>query len=80
MEKILKKTVNNINNYEIEKIVRYYKKIAFENLDKVVTYPKIDVFLDYLSINYKLAILTSKSSERVHKIIDQNFQKLILKI
>ena len=29
LEKILKKTVNNINNYEIEKIVRYYKKIAF---------------------------------------------------
>ena len=76
LEKILKKTVNNINNYESEKIVRYYKKIAFENLDKVVTYPKIDVFLDYLSINYKLAILTSKSSERVHKIIDQNFSKI----
>ena len=76
IEMILKKVIKNKEKYDIKEIAKYYKKTAIRSINKINTFSEIEFFLDYLSSEYKLAILTSKTSERVYKIIEKHFNRI----
>jgi len=61
------------NGYEL---IKYYKMISATNLDKIKVKEKTIENLENFSKNYKISIFTSKTQERVDKIIDLYFKSI----
>lgn len=73
LDSILEKIVPK--EYNHQKIADYYKKIALKNSHLIYPFQSIEDLLSYLDKKYKLAIFTSKTSERLDNIIKSHFNK-----
>lgn len=60
-----------------DEIIEHYKKLSYENLEKIKIHKDTISILNSLSKNYKLSIYTSKTHERVEKILDLFFKSVI---
>lgn len=58
------------------KFIEHYKKLSYQNLDKIKVAKDTIDNLKKLSRNYKISIYTSKTQERVEKIIDLFFKSI----
>lgn len=59
-----------------DKFIEHYKKLSYQNLDKIKINKDTVDNLKKLSSNYKISIYTSKTKERVEKIIDLFFKSI----
>jgi len=59
-----------------DRFIEKYKKLSYEHLEKIKIDKDTIENLEKLSSNYKLSIYTSKTKERVKKIIDLFFKSI----
>lgn len=67
---------NYLNLSNGDEIIEHYKKLSYENLEKIKIHKDTVSILNSLSKNYKLSIYTSKTQERVEKILDLLFKSV----
>lgn len=67
---------NYLNLSNSNEIIEHYKKLSYENLEKIKIHKDTISILNSLSKNYKLSIYTSKTQERVEKILDLFFKSV----
>ncbi len=59
-----------------DRFIEKYKKLSYQHLEKIKIDKDTIENLEKLSTNYKLSIYTSKTNERVKKIIDLYFKSI----